>query len=38
LNTGIVTFKQYNKTAIKKVSQITFTHETGHSFGSPVSI
>lgn len=35
LNTGIVTFKQYNKTAIKKVSQITFTHETGHSFGSP---
>ena len=38
LNTGVVTFKQYNKKLIKKVSQITFTRETGHSFGSPVSI
>ena len=37
LNTGVVTFVNYNKRVVTKVSQITFAHETGHNFGSPVS-
>ena len=37
LNTGVVTFINYNKKVLQKVSQITFAHETGHNFGSPVS-
>ncbi|XP_020602075.1 disintegrin and metalloproteinase domain-containing protein 10-like [Orbicella faveolata] len=35
LNTGVVTFINYNKKVTQKVSQITFAHETGHNFGSP---
>ncbi|KAJ7394089.1 Disintegrin and metalloproteinase domain-containing protein 10 [Desmophyllum pertusum] len=35
LNTGVVTFINYNKKVIQKVSQITFAHETGHNYGSP---
>ena len=38
LNTGVVTFINYNKKVLQKVSQITFAHETGHNFGSPVSL
>lgn len=38
LNTGVVTFINYNKQVVQKVSQITFAHETGHNFGSPVSL
>ena len=37
LNTGVVTFINYGKQVSLKVSQITFAHETGHNFGSPVS-
>lgn len=37
LNTGVVTFINYGKKVSQKVSQITFAHETGHNFGSPVS-
>ena len=36
LNTGVVTFINYNKKLVKKISEIVFTHQTGHSFGSPV--
>lgn len=35
LNTGVVTFINYGKQVLQKVSQITFAHETGHNFGSP---
>lgn len=38
LNTGVVTFINYNKKVLQKVSQITFAHETGHNFGSQVSL
>lgn len=37
LNTGVVTFVNYNKKVLRKVSEITFAHEAGHNFGSPVS-
>lgn len=35
LNTGVVTFVNYNKKVLRKVSEITFAHEAGHNFGSP---
>ena len=37
LNTGIVTFKNYGSIMPSRVSHITFAHELGHNFGSPVS-
>ena len=36
LNTGVVTFIHYRKKVIPTVSEITFAHETGRNFGSPV--
>ncbi|XP_077520004.1 disintegrin and metalloproteinase domain-containing protein 10-like [Amblyomma americanum] len=35
LNTGIVTFLNYNNPVSQSVSEITFCHEMGHNFGSP---
>ena len=37
LNTGVVTFAQYSKQVPRKVSQLTFPHETGFNFGAVVS-
>lgn len=35
LNTGIITFLNYNSFVPMVVTEITFSHEVGHSFGSP---
>lgn len=37
LNTGIITVQNYASHVPPKVSHITFAHEVGHNFGSPVS-
>lgn len=34
LNTGVVTFINYNKEVPSRVSEVTFAHELGHNFGS----
>ncbi|KAL9985306.1 hypothetical protein ACROYT_G007694 [Oculina patagonica] len=34
LNTGVVTFVNYNRKLPKKISQIAFVHQTGHNFGA----
>ncbi|KAM7315463.1 putative ADAM-10 [Ixodes scapularis] len=36
LNTGIVTFLNQNSRVPERITHITFTHELGHNFGSPV--
>lgn len=38
LNTGIITVQNYASHVPPKVSHITFAHEVGHNFGSPVSV
>ncbi|KAH9368580.1 hypothetical protein HPB48_009822 [Haemaphysalis longicornis] len=35
LNTGIITFVNYNSFISFAVSEVTFAHELGHNFGSP---
>ncbi|XP_072144444.1 disintegrin and metalloproteinase domain-containing protein 10-like [Dermacentor andersoni] len=37
LNTGIITFLNYGDHVSQASSEITFCHEIGHNFGSPVS-
>jgi len=37
-NTGVITFQLYNREAPPLVTEITFAHELGHSFGAQVSV
>ena len=37
LNTGVITFVNYNSRVPPKVSELTLAHEKGQNFGSPVS-
>ena len=36
LNTGVVTFINYNKVVPSRISEVTFAHELGHNFGAKV--
>lgn len=37
LNSGIITFQNYNNFVPMHITEITFCHEIGHNFGSPVA-